>query len=708
MKKVFFIVLLFNIFCFHVRATDLNGTTGVIYVSYNRPFNGALTHRITGFVRMESGFTCTTYSSGSGSTRNSAGIIWDACVPLSGAVELQNTNSITLIRDLVWESNLTLSSGGNIYGNGNAINLYGNLTIPAGTTLHIGSDTIIDGKGNDLIIGPSAQIFVDMNKTLTLENLVLKNGNHAFTFPPIRLATHRSKLALSNVEIVATGDFLFPEGQLFVYNDVAFTGSSAFVYWSTQQSFIEPNSCLYFDSGTTFSVAPATLNSERFDVRTTQTLNNFINLLKASSSLYFNNCSFKTTTTGCRFRTGTVFFDNKVSIDSKADSMISTTPITTIGSVNVVDYPEFPMSWSPDGKFILTSMSDDASIRIYKISDAGQPSLVQSFVPFGAGNYQLMVSWSPDGRFFAALNTQPGGLYSLDVYRFSETLGSVRIGSISPSVTPRFLSWSPDGQFIVVFTVFITENLEVYRFSESGNLSLAGSTTFPGASYSSMSWSSDGKFIAFASDTNLLDIYSFSAAASLVLVGSVSTTITPNNVKWSPDSRFIAVSSYSYIVNPEIEVFEFTGGNPVLIGSVSTSAILTSWSQDGRYIIGLRQLGSPDLVTLQVFQFIGSGNPIRIASKDLVEPFLEVSTMSPDGRFVAVTTDTYVTGTVTVPGKLTVHKLNYMNDTSTQAESNSIIFGNSSFGSGYDVNLNFMGGANVDVKGRVFVDNVEN
>ena len=218
--------------------------------------------------------------------------------------------------DLYLDSSFTLSGSGVISGNGNTIFLNGNLTIPDNSIIHINSNTIIDGQGKDLIFGKRGRIFVDTNVTLTLQNMRIVQTFNDFSDPCIRLAAFKSQLALSNVEFALSQNFLFPQGQLFIHGDVAVTGTSAFIYQSTQHSFITPDSTFYFDIGTTFSVTPATFTDCKFDQSPTYTSNNFILMSDETSRLYFNESSLFTTPTGCRFAKGTVNF--KINVFLKA------------------------------------------------------------------------------------------------------------------------------------------------------------------------------------------------------------------------------------------------------------------------------------------------------------------------------------------------------------------------------------------------------
>ena len=256
---------------------------------------------VQGFVRLNSGFTIP----------DSGTVTLDTFITVSGGIDLRDTGQLQLLSDLLLDSSVTLSSGGQIKGRGHSIILNGNITIPANKTLQITGDTLIEGNGNTLLIDANAQLFVDTGITLTLKNLVLKNTRNSLATPPIGLAASGSKLALDNVVLAPTGDFLFPQGQLFIHHDVLFTGTSAFIYQSTQSSHITSHACLGFDLGTTFSFAPATTSKD------------LIVLDDQTSILYLNGCTLVATSTGLRLTKGRLLIDNHVTIENREATQLS-------------------------------------------------------------------------------------------------------------------------------------------------------------------------------------------------------------------------------------------------------------------------------------------------------------------------------------------------------------------------------------------------
>jgi 6-phosphogluconolactonase (cycloisomerase 2 family) len=650
---------------------------------------------------MTNGFTLATPASGVGSTHG-ASLYMDTCLSVSGAIDLRNTNTIILLSDLILDNGVTLSSGGKIYGYDRAVLLDGDLTIPAGQILHIGGRIVIDGRGNRLILGKSSQLFVDAGSTLTLRNLVLQSTQNNPGNPPVKCgaagsAASCSNLCLDNVELALANDFWFSRGQMFIHNDVAITGTSALVYSSCQPSFITSGAHLYFDVGTTFSVAPATFTDCPYTFHSTYTASNFIHMADATSMLIFNGSSFFTTPTGLRFTTGTVLFDNRVSLRSKASAGVnSTTPVTSFGSVTSGVNQPHSVPFSPDGRFIAVANQGGTTMEIFSFNPSAGISTTPIFtVTVGSAPYSI--AFSPDGKFIAVANqTTP----NIQIFSFSGAATSpVSIGTATTGTNPESVAWSPDGNFVAVGNQG-SSTLQVFRFSGFGNpiQVTTGTGLATGTNPRAISWSPCGCFIAVANNgDSTLQIFSITPGGVPTSLGSVSTGIgsTPFSVAWSPDGRFIAVANDG---TNSIQVFRFNGsGLPISVGSASTGTgsvpYSVTWSPDGRFIAVTNNTSN----TLQIFSFNGYSNPISLGTVPCIAASTpRTSSWSADGRFISVANE----GSNT----LQVFSVNYIVDTSVQALSNSIVFGNSALGSTYDAAVRGLAGSQLALDGLINYD----
>jgi Tol biopolymer transport system component len=513
---------------------------------------------------------------------------------------------------------------------------------------------------------------------------------------------------LDNVELALADNFYFNCGQMFIHNDVSVTGTSALVYCSCQPSFITSGAQLYFDVGTTFSVAPSTFTACPY----TQNLyygNQFIQMADATSTIIFNGSSFFTTSTGLRLTTGAVLFDNRVSLNSNASFTLastSTSQATYINGINTGAQPN-SVSWSPDGRFLAVCNLSGSNLQVFKFNGSSMPTQVG--VNVSISTPPSSVSWSPDGRFIAVVSG--GELVSeiLSIFSFNGLNTPTPVGSVTivAGETPNSVSWSPDGRFLAVASGSVTSgdgSLSMFSFNGVGNPSLVGSQSTAVSPFS-VSWSPDGRFLAVVNSvTNTLQIFSFNGIGDPVQVttgtGVATGGSSPISVTWSPDGRFLAfVNSTSNT----LKIFSFSGsGNLILVGTANTatsSAASSSvtWSPDGRFLTVV--FGSATTGALQIFSFRGSGNPTWFGTNIStgLDPF-SVS-WSPDERFLAVVN--------AIGHTLQIFGVNYIvNRTPPQALSNSIVFGNSSLGSSYDTTVDFLSGSNVILNGQINFDNV--
>ncbi|MFA6990510.1 MAG: hypothetical protein WC192_00460 [Candidatus Babeliales bacterium] len=686
-KNVFVVYFLILNFSNTVKCGTLLGRANTNYTTTHNIFRSG--QSAIGVVRMNNGFTVATPASGVGSTHGSIAFM-DTCISVSGAIDLRTTNTIFLLEDLTLDNSVTFSpSGGSIYGYDRALILNGNLNIPNDSTLHIGGRIIIDGNGNTITFGNNSKFLVDANATLTLKNLVLKSTQNQPGNPCLQCSTFGSNICLQDVVLNLADNFYFNRGQLFIHNDVSITGTSALVYCSPKPVIIDSASTLYFDTGTTFSIAPVTFTDCPYSSIPTTTTNNFVFMKNKTSQIYLNGCDLCITLTGCRFRTGTMILDNKVSFHSNYTLTIAEIPATQAGSTVVLSNNPRYVSWSPDGKTLALVEQTSNNLKLYSFDGVNTPSLlVTQATTSGASG----VSWTPDGKFLAVAST--GG--TVQVFKFTKPNSISALGSATLA-TAHNVTWSPDGRFIAASNWAASGLLNVWRFNSVNLIQMASVAT--GSIISGISWSPDGKFIVVPNYTiNTLQVYKFYESGSLSKIGSDAPITLPVGSKWSPDGRFIAVGGDT-VATDSIKIFSFDGvSTPRLVSTVSMaskSIFGLSWAPNGKFLA----VGAFNLACIQIYAFNGSDTLTLMGTIPTSKVNIPSIDWSPDGNFIAGVS-------YQSPGDLQIFRVNYIVDRTTQACSNSIVFGNSALGQNYDLNVKVLADANVNVDGILNYDNV--
>ena len=569
-------------------------------------------------------------------------------IPATGNINLNGTGRISLANDFYLGSNAYLTSGGLLDGNGFALVLSCTFAIPENQTLQIGSDTIINGHGTTLYLEPHAQIAVDYGVTLTLKNVRIKNTRNAVS-RPILAGSPNSKIVLQDVELALADDFYFNRGQLFIHDDVVVSGTSNFWYASEEQSYIADGATFGFDKGASFFYHPVTAD------------NTLMHMCSKTASMFFDGASLKTTHTGLRLSTGTVYFDNNVNLDSTFglsyeedwDSWVGVDSRDQGGDSVVA------CEWSPDGKCLAVGTT----------AQPGQPP-----------------SGSPDGGVYYR--------HELRVYGFD---GNALTGIASKDQGgdgAQSVSWHPGGTYIAIVTsnnpstgedgVTAFHEVRVYRFDGT---SLTGVASIDQASIHvrSVDWSPDGNYIAIGanlnpvvgeplSTTNIgsgheVQVFQFDTTSTPTIFGVASKNQDKQvwAVRWDPSGNYLAVGTDAAPVpgepgsniietGHELQIYQFdTSSTPTLFGVASKdqdqTVRLIDWRYDGKYLAVAAHAnpvpGEPgDTIPtgheVQVYEFDTSSTPtlFGVVSKEEGAVNVFSAAWSPDGNYLAIGTDT--------------------------------------------------------------------
>ncbi|MFO7733185.1 MAG: tetratricopeptide repeat protein [Candidatus Aminicenantes bacterium] len=302
--------------------------------------------------------------------------------------------------------------------------------------------------------------------------------------------------------------------------------------------------------------------------------------------------------------------------------------------------PELDLS--PDGRFILCSMSPDPKsakrdIYIMKADGGGFGPLVEH------ASDDFSLGWAPDGRnvIFASDRTGAYGLWSI---RVSEGLAEghpalLRAGFNSANpvrLTPDGILYYVQGSMVSdVFTAAIDPDTGKVRGEpEAVKARFSGANAAP-------DWSRDGTRLAYRTNPGGMGVYSVPAMISVLdmrtgeerQVAPAIDSIDPNDgPRWAPDGRSVLVVGRRGEEKGVYRVDIASGAAIPLVITPRDQYILHAvWSPDGKSL------------------FYPQGNPVRILRHDLgtgeVKELAQAPgpagiphvALSPDGKLLAFT-----------------------------------------------------------------------
>lgn len=635
------------------------------------------TEKVQGFVRLNNGFTIV----------NSGMATFDTFITVSGVIDMRDTGQLQLLSDLLLDSGVTLSSGGKIRGHGRSIVLNGNLTIPANKTLQITGDTIIEGNGNTIILDSRAQLFIDNNITLTLKNMTLKTTNNPLLFPAINLWGHASKLALDNVIIAPKNDIYIRDGQLFIHNDVLFTGTSSLIYQSSQSSYIASQSSLIFDLETTFSFEPVASSKD------------LLVLQDQSSNIYLNGCSLQTTMTGCRLTKGRLLLDNHVNLAlprSYAINGFSGTSFTKAwfeagdsgGSTSPND---LCLDFNPANSQYFSAIGRYGyMVKLYTFNGSTITRVFREAWPTFFGAYgPRACAWQPQGDYLAVVGQQ-----YLKIYQFTGGtlvgLAPVDVGGAA-SYQIQSVAWSPDGAYLAIGT---PNDVQVYSFNAGTTTLLYTLSSTWGLTWG-LSWRNvSGYYLATCGANGTCNIYSWNNN-TLSFIASPTDLLTQTifSASWSADGKFLAIG-----LDGEFRLYEWSEGSltqinnsyPTVGGQVG--GVDCFWDNGGKYIAVGVSIPTVANTDTQIWKF-ENGSLFPVSTIGCGGGSVNMISWSTDHNYIASATRGVSNA------QIQIYPLSYT--ANIPPSTGGIVFGNSSLGSEYDLDVHVLGGAQVEINGKV-------
>ncbi|KKQ49190.1 MAG: hypothetical protein US69_C0008G0020 [candidate division TM6 bacterium GW2011_GWF2_38_10] len=525
-----------------LMATSIDGTTTVHYVQDHHVLHNA--DFVRGAVALRNGFTI----------EPGANAIMGSQITVAGGIDFRVSGELELERDVIFDSHVTLSSGGYIVSDGKNIHLSGDLVIPANQVLHVKGDMVIDGGGNTLEFASHAQLFLDNQTSVTLRNITIKIADSMSGAPAISLCSPLTSLTLDNATIVLGDDWVINRGSLFFHNDVVFSGNHALVYSSPSLSCVMAQSTVLFDHGTTFSYAPS---SARDDL---------ITLADDSAALIMNGSSLQTTFTGMHLTCGQLFFDRAGAIVNDFSKTITVTFSNAPSAV----------ACSPDGRYVAVgSATVSTQLRVYECESASLTLIAHVSV----GSVVKSISWSFDGQYIAC-GTAGGDVY---VYYWNGN-GLVLKDSNNRASSVNAVTWSSDGRHLAAGCSTSNQELIIYTFNGETLTQLL--TQDADGEIFSIAWSSCGRYLAIGSDAlaNQLRVFIFDGS-SLAIGPSTSILSHVYAVSWSPDCSYLLVGSDD--VQGALRMYEFSIAQIQLAQSLyddGRTVYAAAFSRDGNFV----------------------------------------------------------------------------------------------------------------------------
>jgi dipeptidyl aminopeptidase/acylaminoacyl peptidase len=279
------------------------------------------------------------------------------------------------------------------------------------------------------------------------------------------------------------------------------------------------------------------------------------------------------------------------------------------------------------------------------------------------------------------------------------------------------LAWHPSGTVLAiggtgpaaVGDFANTHEVRLYRFDGS---TLTGFTSVDyGTNARIMHWNPSGTVLAVGGEgpANELQLYSFNGA-TLSSLTSANWGDHIHGMKWSPDGRHLALTGDTPDSTNELQVYSFNGSTLTLVASYDYGAAgadlrSISWHPSGM-ALAIGGDGPTSGNELQVFKFNGSTLTL-VDSKDYGSQISEVA-WNPEGTVLAIGgyTPTNPSGGFADNNELRLYSASFAKSSSPQSFSKSIVFGNSTLGSNYNLNVEVLGGAHVTVDGKIVDDSV--
>ena len=252
-----------------------------------------------------------------------------------------------------------------------------------------------------------------------------------------------------------------------------------------------------------------------------------------------------------------------------------------------------PLSWSPDGRFVAFSGTQDSSAPSIWIVSTESAELHRSSTPPKGYLSDISPAFSPDGRtlaFVRARDTYSRAVILLDINRDGTTQGGLREAT-SYERTLQDLAWQADGRSLILTVGQSMEHYGLWR------LTLAGALQPLGVESDDVRWPSvsrSGNRLAYEKRRTDLNIYRMDGPGpdggpqpydQCHVAMVADSTAIDREPMFSPDGRRFVFNSNRSGFN-EIHVAGFGGANQVALTAMGPTAMGSPrWSPDGQTVV---------------------------------------------------------------------------------------------------------------------------
>ncbi len=423
------------------------------------------TNQMLGFAAFVNGFTL----------NNGGSCIYNSYYPVVGAVTL-NTGTLSLSKDLIFQSGLSFNNGGTITGNSRLITFLDTspIQLPINT------------------VSPSIVTYVtDINTSKAILSCDWSYDNNY--------------LAAVNSGSDTFGVYSFNGSTITAAGTETASTSFTCVRWHPTQYYLATGRTSG-SSQDNFQVWQYTPSTKSFSIVSQVVLSKTVEAV----------CWHPT---GKYVAVGTASGTNEIDIYGFSNNTL--TSITSVNLATSRNISANALSWDSTGTYLVIGTASSTASGAYELllySFNGSTLTLNSYV--NANVAVNSVSYSPTGPYVAV--GLASGSSCVEIYQHNPTAGTLTLltnAEVAEALAVESVQWSPNGQYAAIGTTSGTgTQFNVYAFNATAQtLTLVYGFTDSGIVYD-VSWSPNGNYIAIGDSVDYLSVYSFYYPATGTLV----------------------------------------------------------------------------------------------------------------------------------------------------------------------------------------------